>query len=76
MARSGATESEDAGSKTAQSLIETIVDRLTEEAAKAGAIEQDDYFVVTKDIISLADSRAHTSIAERLGRSLVKAIWW
>lgn len=47
--RAGADDEE---SKTAKAFIESIVDRVTEEAAKAGAIEQDDYFVVTKDIIS------------------------
>lgn len=38
--------------RTAKAFIELIVDRLTEEASKAGAFDEDDYFVVSKDIIS------------------------
>lgn len=61
---------------TARDTVAEIVARIQEECVKAGSVEPDGKdFVVEQDIISLAESRAATSIVDRLSHSLYKAIW-
>ncbi|BGP53922.1 hypothetical protein JCM8202v2_001494 [Rhodotorula sphaerocarpa] len=61
---------------TARDTVAEIVARIQEECVKVGGASPDEKdFVVEQDIISLAESRAATSIVDRLSHSLYKAIW-
>ncbi|BGO97801.1 hypothetical protein RTG_01406 [Rhodotorula toruloides ATCC 204091] len=67
---------DDIEGKTAKDVVWSIVRRLKEECEKVGAAgEGDDDWLVEKDIISLAESKAQTSIVDKLSHSLYKAIW-
>ncbi|KWU46512.1 hypothetical protein RHOSPDRAFT_28398 [Rhodotorula sp. JG-1b] len=65
------SKSRNSGGETAKDIVEDIAARVREECDKVGIAD----FVVEKDIISLAESKAATSIVDRLSHSLYKAIW-
>ncbi|GAA5970206.1 hypothetical protein JCM11641_000310 [Rhodosporidiobolus odoratus] len=65
---------DDVEGKTAKDLVLSIVRKIRDEAEKVGAVEEG--WEVEKDVISLAESKAQTSIVDRLKNDLYKAIWW
>lgn len=56
------SKSRNSGGETAKDIVEDIAARVREECNKVGTAD----FVVEKDIISLAESKAATSIVDRL----------
>lgn len=66
----------DATHQTAEETVTRLVGKLKREAERLGATGRDDApFVVEREIISVAESKAATSIVDRLSHSLYKAIW-
>ncbi|GAA6000959.1 hypothetical protein JCM10207_007343 [Rhodosporidiobolus poonsookiae] len=66
--------------KTARDLVRSIVARVRAEAEKVGAVGEDGEgsegrWEVEKDVISLAESKAATSLYDRVKSELYKAIW-
>ncbi|GAA5888214.1 hypothetical protein JCM6882_000324 [Rhodosporidiobolus microsporus] len=73
-----ASDGADVEGKTAKDLVQSIVRKLKEEAQKVGAVhdgEGDEAWEVRKDVISLAESKAQTSLVDKLERMVYKAIW-
>ena len=56
------SKSKNSGGETAKDIVEDIAARIREECDKVGTAD----FVIEKDIISLAESKAATSIVDRL----------
>ncbi|GAA6059419.1 hypothetical protein JCM10212_003651 [Sporobolomyces blumeae] len=67
-------ESSERGNKSAKDLVKGIVEVLKEEGEKVG-LEVDGKWVVEKDIISVAESKAQTPLVDKLSRALYRAIW-
>ncbi|GAA5833299.1 hypothetical protein JCM11251_005197 [Rhodosporidiobolus azoricus] len=68
----------DVEGKTAKDLVQSIVRKLRDEAEKVGAVgdgDGDDAWEVQRDVISLAESKAQTSLVDKLERMVYKAIW-
>ncbi|GAA5911757.1 hypothetical protein JCM8208_005589 [Rhodotorula glutinis] len=63
--------------KTARDLVRSIVRRIKEECERVGpgAGVEDGWTEEEKDIISVAESRASTSIVDKLTHSLARAVW-
>ncbi|GAA5978009.1 hypothetical protein JCM10908_004193 [Rhodotorula pacifica] len=61
--------------ETAKEVVHAIAKRIEEECTKIGSVTESADFIVEKDIISVAESKAATSIVDRLSHSLYKAIW-
>ncbi|BGP46172.1 hypothetical protein JCM10450v2_002012 [Rhodotorula kratochvilovae] len=66
----------DVEGKTARDVVRSIVARIREECERVGAVEEgEEGWVEERDIISVAESRAETSIVDKLTHSLYKAVW-
>ncbi|GAA6057686.1 hypothetical protein JCM3770_003842 [Rhodotorula araucariae] len=62
--------------KTARETVRGIVARIRDECERVGAVESgDEGWVEERDIISVAESKAQTSIVDKLTHSLYKAVW-
>jgi hypothetical protein len=65
--------SDDVEGKTAKDLVLSIVSKFEEEGKKVGVVEEG--WVVEKDVISLTESKAQTSIVDKMKRDLYRMVW-
>ncbi|GAA6026938.1 hypothetical protein JCM8097_005979 [Rhodosporidiobolus ruineniae] len=73
-------DADDLEGKTARELVVSIVARIRDEAEKIGAVGEEgkgegQKFVEEKDVISLAESKAQTSLVDKLERMIYRAVW-
>lgn len=67
------SSADDVEGKTAKDLVLSIVRTLEEEGKKVGVVEEG--WVTEKDIISLAESKAQTSIVDKVKRDIYRMVW-
>ncbi|GJN88438.1 hypothetical protein Rhopal_001404-T1 [Rhodotorula paludigena] len=65
----------DTEGRTAREIVWNLVARVREECGQAGADVEREGWCEERDVISLAESKAQTSIVDKLSHSLYKAIW-